>query len=86
MSQPLLPFPFPQFVKMSTLLLSGNMQQPGVTFNYDFTPLSVLHRESRENVLTFLGSLASVTGGVWVTVGMLGGCLMKAGGVGKKRD
>mmetsp|Transcript_21435 Transcript_21435/g.44658 ORF Transcript_21435/g.44658 Transcript_21435/m.44658 type:complete len:313 (-) Transcript_21435:41-979(-) len=75
-----------QFVKMSSLLLMGNMQQPGVTFNYDFTPLSVKHTESRENILTFIGSLASVVGGVWVTIGMIGGCLIKATGVDKKLD
>ena len=30
-----------QFVKMSTLLISGNMQQPGVMFSYDFTPMEI---------------------------------------------
>jgi len=71
---------------MSTLLLTGNMQQPGVTFNYDFTPLQIEHRETRENVFTFLGSLASVVGGVWVSVAMVGGCLMRTAGIDKKVD
>ncbi|GMH63990.1 hypothetical protein TrVE_jg4621 [Triparma verrucosa] len=75
-----------QFVKMSTLLISGNMQQPGVMFSYDFTPMEIEHRESRENILTFLGSLFSVVGGIFVSLGLVSNCLMKAVGASKKLD
>eukprot|EP00518_Triparma_eleuthera_P014715 CAMPEP_0182481290 /NCGR_PEP_ID=MMETSP1319-20130603/37127_1 /TAXON_ID=172717 /ORGANISM="Bolidomonas pacifica, Strain RCC208" /LENGTH=48 /DNA_ID= /DNA_START= /DNA_END= /DNA_ORIENTATION= len=45
-----------QFIKMSTLLTTGNLQQPGVSFSYDFLPMQIEHVESRENVFQFLAS------------------------------
>ena len=37
---------------------------------YDFTPLAVRHLGIREKWLVFLSSLASITGGAFVTVGV----------------
>ena len=59
-----------QFMKMTTLLMSGNIQQPGITFAYDYGAMVVNHVESREGLFTFLGSVCAVTGGVFVSVGL----------------
>ena len=75
-----------QFVKMSTLLMTGNLQQPGVAFSYDFLPMQIEHTESRENFFQFLASMFSVVGGVGVSVGLLSACFMNAVGISKKMD
>ncbi len=75
------------FVKMTTLLLSGTtMQQPGVTFSYDFSPMEVVHVEEREGIFSFLGSLVAVTGGIFVTVRLISSCLLGVVGGAKKFD
>jgi len=65
----------------------GVQQLPGLVVTYDFTPLTVHHSEGRDNFLVFLSSLISIVGGVFVTVGMLTGCLVhSAQAVAKKID
>eukprot|EP00956_Cyclotella_meneghiniana_P027708 scaffold62806_cov74-Cyclotella_meneghiniana.AAC.5 len=60
---------------------------PGLMMMYDFTPLAVRHLETRENWLVFLSSLVSIIGGVFVTVGLVTGCLIdSAKAVAKKID
>ena len=71
--------------EQTTLLLTGNMQQPGVTFAYDYAAMEVNHVESREGLGSFIGSLCAVVGGVFVTTGLLFSGAKAAVG-GKKLD
>jgi Endoplasmic reticulum vesicle transporter/Endoplasmic Reticulum-Golgi Intermediate Compartment (ERGIC) len=74
-------------IQPQTLVSQGVQQLPGLVVTYDFTPLTVNHSEGRENVLVFLSSLISIVGGVFVTVGLLTGCLVhSAQAVAKKID
>lgn len=60
---------------------------PGLALSYDFTPLTVHHVEYRDNFFVFLSSLVSIVGGVFVTVGLVTGCLVhSAAAVAKKKD
>lgn len=63
------------------------MLLPGFMLQYDFSPLVVEHVESRENFIMFLSSLISIVGGVFVTIGLVSGCLVSsAQAVAKKMD
>jgi Endoplasmic reticulum vesicle transporter/Endoplasmic Reticulum-Golgi Intermediate Compartment (ERGIC) len=74
-------------IQPQTLVAQGVQQLPGLVVSYDFTPLTVHHSEGRDNFLVFLSSLISIVGGVFVTVGMLTGCLVhSAQAVAKKID
>jgi Endoplasmic reticulum vesicle transporter len=63
-------------VQPSALIATGAQQLPGLTVTYDFTPLTVHHSDGRESFLVFLSSLISIVGGVFVTVGLVTGCLV----------
>lgn len=74
-------------VQPQTMVASSMSQLPGLTITYDFTPLAVRHSGGRDNFLVFLSSLISIVGGVFVTVGLLTGCLVhSAQAVAKKMD
>ena len=73
-------------VTPSTLAKQYVSMLPGLNVVYDFTPFSVYHSETRENVFLFLGNLVSIVGGVFVTIGLVSSCLMSAVSVGKKLD
>jgi len=74
-------------IQPQTLVAHHVQQLPGFVMTYDFTPLTVHHREGRDNLLVFLSSLISIVGGVFVTVGLLTGCLVhSAQAVAKKID
>jgi len=74
-------------IQPQTLVAHQVAQLPGLVIAYDFTPLTVHHREGRDNFLIFLSSLISIVGGVFVTVGLLTGCLVhSAQAVAKKID
>ena len=60
---------------------------PGLLISYDFTPIAVRHVETRENWFVFLSSLVGIVGGVFVTVGLVSGCLVNSvEAVAKKMD
>lgn len=74
-------------VEPATLAVQRSMLLPGLMITYDFTPLAVRHVEQRENVFVFLSSLVGIVGGVFVTVGLVSGCLVNsAQAVAKKMD
>jgi len=73
-------------VTPNTLASQYSTMMPGMSIVYDFTPFSVFHSESRENLFLFLGSLVSIVGGVFVTVGLVSRFLLSAVQVGKKTD
>jgi Endoplasmic reticulum vesicle transporter/Endoplasmic Reticulum-Golgi Intermediate Compartment (ERGIC) len=74
-------------IQPQTLVAQGAQQLPGFSLSYDFTPLTVLHSDGRDNFFLFLSSIISIVGGVFVTVGMLTGCLVhSAQAVAKKVD
>jgi hypothetical protein len=66
---------------------AGASSLPGLAVQYDFSPLTVYHTGGRDNILVFLSSLVSIVGGVFVTVGLVSGCLVhSAQAVAKKID
>lgn len=65
---------------------AGVFVLPGIKMQYDFTPLEVRHVESRENFFVFLSSLIGIVGGVFVTVGLVSGIVVKSAQVVKKLD
>ena len=70
-------------VQPETLAAQRSSLLPGLML----TPLAVRHIESRENWLVFLSSLVGIVGGVFVTVGLVSGCLVNsAQAVAKKMD
>lgn len=74
-------------VAPTTLSRQYTVMMPGFQIIYDFTPFSVLHSETRENIFLFLGSLVSIVAGVFVTVGLVSSCFLTAvNTVGKKKD
>lgn len=74
-------------VQPETLVAKGVPLLPGISVSYDFTPLAVHHIESRDNIFVFLGSLMSIVGGTFVTVGLVTGLLVhSAAAVAKKLD
>ena len=74
-------------VQPETLAAQRSTLLPGLLLTYDFTPLAVRHVESRENWFVFLSSLVGIVGGVFVTVGLVTGCLVNsAQAVAKKMD
>jgi hypothetical protein len=74
-------------VSPTTLAAQQSMLVPGLVLYYDFTPLAVHHVEGRENFFVFLGSLISIVGGAFVTVGLISRCLVGAAtSVTKKKD
>lgn len=74
-------------IQPQTLVAQGVQQLPGLVLSYDFTPLTVHQSDGRDNILVFVSSLISIVGGVFVTVGMLTGCLVhSAQAVAKKMD
>lgn len=74
-------------VSPTTLAAQQSMLLPGLVLYYDFTPLAVHHLEERENFFVFLGSLISIVGGAFVTVGLVSRCLVGAATtVTKKKD
>jgi hypothetical protein len=74
-------------VQPQTMVDSKVSQYPGLAITYDFTPLAVHYDSGRESFLVFLSSLISIVGGVFVTVGLVTGCLVhSAQAVAKKID
>ncbi|KAL7524575.1 hypothetical protein ACHAXR_002172 [Thalassiosira sp. AJA248-18] len=74
-------------VQPETLAAQRSTLLPGLLITYDFTPLAVSHVESRENWFVFLSSLVGIVGGVFVTVGLVSGCLVNSvQSVAKKMD
>ena len=74
-------------VQPETLAAQRSTLLPGLLITYDFTPLAVSHVESRENWFVFVSSLVGIVGGVFVTVGLVSGCLVNsAQAVAKKMD
>jgi len=74
-------------VQPETLAAQRSTLLPGLLITYDFTPLAVRHVESRENWFVFCSSLVGIVGGVFVTVGLVSGCLVNsAQAVAKKMD
>jgi Endoplasmic reticulum vesicle transporter/Endoplasmic Reticulum-Golgi Intermediate Compartment (ERGIC) len=76
-------------VQPDTLVSHGVPLLPGLSLGYDITPLAVHHVEARPNIFVFLSSLVSIVGGVFVTVGLVTGCLVntaQAAIVSKKVD
>ena len=74
-------------VQPETLAAQQSILLPGLLVTYDFTPLAVSHVESHENWFVFLSSLVGIVGGVFVTVGLVSGCLVNsAHAVAKKID
>ena len=74
------------FVNPITLAAQNSPLLPGLTLLYEFTPLEVHHTEEREGFLTFLASLVSIVGGVFVTVRLVSGLLVETVNISKKRD
>mmetsp|Transcript_23102 Transcript_23102/g.35649 ORF Transcript_23102/g.35649 Transcript_23102/m.35649 type:complete len:358 (-) Transcript_23102:90-1163(-) len=74
------------FVHPVTLASSGSQLLPGISFMYDFTPLEVHHTEEREGFFSFLASLISIVGGVFVTVRLVSSLLVETVNIGKKLD
>lgn len=72
-------------IQPSTLVQQGVPHLPGLVLNYDFTPLAVHHSSGRDNFLVFLSSLVSIVGGVFVTVGLISGCLLQSAKVVAKK-
>lgn len=74
-------------VEPETMVESSIAQYPGLSISYDFTPLAVHYSSGRDNLFVFLSSLISIVGGVFVTVGLVTGCLVhSAQAVAKKID
>jgi hypothetical protein len=74
-------------VQPATMVESKISQYPGLAITYDFSPLAVHYTSGRENYLVFLSSLISIVGGVFVTVGLVTGCVVhSAQAVAKKID
>ena len=74
-------------VQPQTLVAHGVPHLPGLLVAYDFSPLAVHHSSGRDNIFIFLSSLVSIVGGVFVTVGLVTGCLVhSAQAVAKKVD
>jgi hypothetical protein len=74
-------------VQPATMVDSKISQYPGLAITYDFTPLAVHYTSGRENFLVFFSSLISIVGGVFVTVGLVTGCVVhSAQAVSKKID
>jgi hypothetical protein len=73
-------------IQPHTLVSRGVQYLPGLVVAYDFMPLTV-HHVGRENLFVFLSSLISIVAGVFVTVGLVTGCLVhSATAVAKKID
>mmetsp|Transcript_11476 Transcript_11476/g.25170 ORF Transcript_11476/g.25170 Transcript_11476/m.25170 type:complete len:356 (-) Transcript_11476:231-1298(-) len=68
------------------LAMSKSAQTPGLSVSYDFSPLEVHHTEQREGILSFIASLMSIVGGVYVTVGLVSRFLVGAVQAAKKHD
>jgi hypothetical protein len=74
-------------VQPETMVAQGVALMPGLALGYDVTPLAVHTVDGRDNFFVFLSSLVSIVGGVFVTVGLLTGCLVhSASAVAKKVD
>jgi hypothetical protein len=74
-------------VQPETIMPQGAPHLPGMALLYDFTPLRVDYIETRDNIFGFISSLVSIVGGVFVTVGLVTGCLLhSAAAVAKKMD
>jgi len=74
-------------IQPQTLVSAGVQYMPGLLLTYDFTPLTVYQSGGRDNIFVFLSSLISIVAGVFVTVGLVTGCLLhSASAVAKKID
>ena len=74
-------------VQPETLIPQGSPYVPGLSLQYDFSPLRVDYIETRDNIFGFISSLVSIVGGAFVTVGLVTGCLLhSAAAVAKKMD
>lgn len=74
-------------VQPETMVSHGMAMMPGLAIGYDVTPLAVHQDDGRDNIIVFFSSLVSIVGGVFVTVGLLTGCIVhSAAAVAKKRD
>jgi Endoplasmic reticulum vesicle transporter/Endoplasmic Reticulum-Golgi Intermediate Compartment (ERGIC) len=64
-------------VQPEALMAHGVQYLPGLVLAYDFVPLTVYRDDGRENLLVFVGNLVSIVAGVFVTVGLITGCLVQ---------
>jgi hypothetical protein len=55
-----------------------NQQMPSLYFRYDFSPVTVLYRETHENLSHFLVQLCAVIGGVFTVAGIVDSLLHKS--------
>jgi len=73
-------------VRGVVLAMTRSSQTPGISVSYDFSPLEVHHTEQREGILSFIASLTSIVGGVFVTVSLVSRFLVGAVNAAKKLD
>jgi hypothetical protein len=77
---------YSHIVQPETIFQSGP-HLPGLAVTYDFNPLQVEIHDTNDNIFVFISSLVSIVGGVFVTVGLVTGCLLhSAAAVAKKMD
>lgn len=77
---------YSHIVQPETLIQSGP-HLPGLAIMFDFNPLTVYVHDANDNIFVFISSLVSIVGGVFVTVGLVTGCLLRsAAAVAKKLD
>jgi len=73
-------------VRGAVIAMTRSRQTPGISVSYDFSPLEVHHTEQREGLLSFIASLTSIVGGVFVTVSLISRFLVGAVNAAKKFD
>ncbi|KAI9188195.1 ER-derived vesicles protein erv46 [Blastocladiella emersonii ATCC 22665] len=49
----------------------GHLALPGIFFNYDISPMRVIHEESHHTFMYFLTSVCAVVGGVFTVAGLI---------------
>jgi len=62
----------------------GSNGQPGAFFNYEISPMVVVHRETRQSFAHFLTSLCAIIGGVLTIASIVDSALFNASRVLKK--
>lgn len=72
-------------IQPQTLVTHGVQYLPGLVMMYDFVPLTVHQTDGRDNFFVFLSSLISIVAGVFVTVGLLAGCVLHSASVVAKK-
>merc|ERR1719229_476577 len=65
-----------QFTANSNKIL--NQQMPSLYFRYDFSPVTVRYKETRETLSHFLVQICAVIGGIFTVAGILDSLLHKS--------